>query len=174
MTRGPIHHQNLALNPFKVFDKDWMLLAAGDFSLKEINCMTVGWGSFGTMWGKPFVMVVVRPTRHTYELLEKYDAFTLSSFPEEQHGKLEYCGSHSGRDGDKIRAAGLTPIKCENVSAPGFAEADLIIECKKIYFDDFKPDHFLAPYISKMYNGDYHRSYFGEVLAISGSEKYRK
>ena len=60
------------------------------------------------------------------------------------------------------------------VAAPSFSEANLIIECNKVYWDDMKPDHFLADYIQKKYpNSDYHRIYFGEILTIFGEEIYQ-
>ncbi len=47
-------------------------------------------------------------------------------------------------------------------------------ECKKIYFSDYKPDHFLAPFIHDQYDGgDYHRLYYGEILQIKGISKYQ-
>jgi flavin reductase (DIM6/NTAB) family NADH-FMN oxidoreductase RutF len=119
-------------------------------------------------------MIVVRPTRHTHGFLERYDTFTLSSFPETLHPALDYCGSHSGRDGDKAKAAGITPVAARKVKAPAFAEADLVVECRKIYFDDLEPRQFLADWIEANYpNKDYHRMYFGEILAIAGVAKYR-
>ena len=106
--------------------------------------------------------------------MERYDTFTLSAFPEDLRPALDYCGSHSGRDGDKAKAAGLTPVAARMVKAPGFAEAELVVECRKIYFDDLEPAHFLADWIEPNYpNKDYHRMYFGEILAISGVAKYR-
>jgi hypothetical protein len=49
----------------------------------------------------------------------------------------------------------------------------VIIECKKIYYQDINPVMFLEDYIAPMYHNDYHRSYFGEILGISGVDKYR-
>jgi flavin reductase (DIM6/NTAB) family NADH-FMN oxidoreductase RutF len=147
-------------------------LAAGGFP-EDWNCMTVAWGGLGVMWSRPIAMVVVRPTRHTYSFMEKQTAFTLSAFPEEHHEMLDYLGRRSGRDGDKVAKTGLTPIASRKVSAPGFDEAGLIMECRKVYFHDFDPAHFLAEYIAPNYpSRDYHRMYFGEILAVSGSSKY--
>ena len=65
---------------FAQFDKGWFLLTGGDFAAKW-NTMTVSWGFAGTMWGKPVVAVVVRPTRYTREVLDARAEFTLSAFP---------------------------------------------------------------------------------------------
>ena len=150
-----------------------MLLTAGDFSKGHFNTMTVAWGSFGTMWGKPFAQVVVRPTRYTYEFMEQYDSFTLCAFAEEDRDVLNLLGSQSGRAGDKITAAGITPVPSRCVASPGFDEAELIIECIKTYYTDMNPDHFLDNDIMRHYQDqDYHRIYFGEIKTISGTSAY--
>ena len=71
--------------------------------------MTISWGSLGVMWGRPFVQVVVRPQRYTFEFMERYQTFTLCAFPRQYHQALSLLGTKSGRDGDKIAEAGLTP-----------------------------------------------------------------
>ena len=156
-----------------IWKKQGMLLTSGDFKNGHFNTMTVGWGSLGVMWVKPFVQVVVRPTRFTYEFTEKYDNFTLCAFPKENRKALNLLGTKSGRDGDKIKESGLTPIGSKEVSSPGFAEANLIFECRKIYWDNFTPENFLDPKIDKNYpQKDYHRIYFGEIIAIWGDESF--
>jgi len=151
-----------------------MLLAAGDFARKDFNAMTVSWGSLGVVWGKPFAQVFVRKSRYTYQFMEKSESFTLSVFPEEHRKGLSYCGSRSGRSGDKLRAAGFTPCASLAVAAPGFEEAELLIECRKMYFSEIFPAQFLDQSIQSNYPApqDYHRVYFGEVVAVSGSPAY--
>jgi flavin reductase (DIM6/NTAB) family NADH-FMN oxidoreductase RutF len=174
MKRETIGVTEFAVRAHQLWAEHWMLLSSGDFEQGPFNTMAVGWGSFGTMWNRPFAQVVVRPTRYTIELMEKYDSFTLSAFPEEQRRAVQLLGTKSGRDGDKIAASGLTPIAATRVAAPAFAEAELVVECRKIYWDDFEPRHFLDPAIEKNYpKRDYHRIYFGEILAISGTAAYR-
>jgi flavin reductase (DIM6/NTAB) family NADH-FMN oxidoreductase RutF len=150
-----------------IWDNPGMLLTSGDFETGHFNTMTVGWGSLGVMWSKPFVQVVVRPTRYTYGFMERYDSFTLCAFPRTNRKALSFLGSRSGRDSDKIKEAGLTPIASTVVCAPAFAEANLIFECKKMYWDDFHPANFLKPTIEKNYPlKDYHRIYFGEIVRL--------
>lgn len=151
--------------------KQWLLLTSGDFEKRHFNTMTVGWGSFGTMWNKPFAQVVVRPTRYTYEFMEQYETFTLCGFPEQYRPALQLLGSKSGRDGDKIAEAGLTPVAASQVQAPVFAEAELVVECHKIYWDDLEPGHFLDAGIETNYPlKDYHRIYFGHIVEVSGKK----
>lgn len=169
MARELIQFNELKLNPHRLWGTQWLLLTSGDFVKGHFNTMTVAWGSLGTMWELPFAQIVVRPTRYTYEFLNRYQTFTLCAFPEERRSALALLGSKSGRDGDKIAEAGVTPIASTIVAAPGFAEAELIIECRKLYWQDMNPDHFLNPGIEARYPlKDYHRIFYGEVLAISG------
>ncbi len=154
-----------------IWDNQWLLLTSGDYAKNSFNSMTVGWGSFGIMWQRPFAQVVVRPTRFTYEFMEKYDTFTLCAFSELFRKSLQFLGSTSGRDRDKIAESGLTPRASEHVVTPGYEEAEVIVECKKIYWDDFKPERFLDPGIEKLYpKKDYHRVYFGEIVTILKAE----
>lgn len=160
-------------NIFRLFDKKWLLLTAGDFDQKEFNTMTVAWGFGGIMWNKPMAVAVVRPVRHTYKFMEKFDTFTLTAFPEQFRPQLNLLGTKSGRDGDKIAEAGLTPVASKKVATPGFAEAELIIECRKAYFNDFNPLNFLDRDIEKSYpRKDYHRVYYGEIQLVRGTEEY--
>lgn len=150
----------------------WLLLTGGDFHKKDYNTMTVAWGYFGIMWGKPCAVVVVRPSRHTFKYMEEYDTFTLSAFPEKYRDDLTLLGTKSGRDGNKIAETDLTVFPSQKIAAPGFKEAELIIECKKIYWDDFKAQNFLDSFIDEIYPlKDYHRMYFGEILEIRSIEK---
>lgn len=172
----PLHtipRDKFIINNVDLWSNKSMLLTAGDFKKSAFNTMTVGWGSLGVMWNKPFAQVVVRPTRYTHNFMEKYETFTLCAFPEDYRQALELLGSKSGRYGDKIAESGLQPIASTKVAAPSFAEAELIIECRKIYWDDFKPDHFLDHRIHANYPlKDYHRVYFGEIIVILGEKKY--
>ncbi len=156
-----------------IWDNQWLLLTSGDFEKKHFNPMTIGWGSFGIMWGLPFVQVLVRPTRYTYEFMNQYDTFTVCAFSKQYRKVLSILGTKSGRDMNKIDESGLTPIASQQVRAPGFEEAELIVECRKIYWYDITPDHFLDPSIDKHYpQKDYHRVHFGQILNLRGTEKF--
>lgn len=151
----------------------WLLLTSGDYEKNHANTMTVSWGYFGMMWNKPMAVVVVRPSRYTFEFMEKYDSFTLTGLPEKYKKEMLLLGSVSGRDLEKVENLELTSVPSMTVSAPSFEEADLVLECKKVYWDDFKPENFVNPSIDKNYPlKDYHRMYFGEVLNVIGAENY--
>ncbi len=169
----PIAADHLLIRAHHLWSARWLLLTAGDFASRTFNAMAVGWGSIGTMWGKPFAQVVVRPGRHTRGFMENYDTFTLCAFPERYRPAVQLLGTKSGRDRDKIAESGLTPVAASQVAAPSFAEAELVIECRKIYWQDMQPANFLDPGIAKNYpQMDYHRIYFGEIVAVTGTENF--
>jgi flavin reductase (DIM6/NTAB) family NADH-FMN oxidoreductase RutF len=173
MERHEIAINSFALKPFQQFDEGWFLLTAGDFGSGQFNTMTISWGSIGIIWNRPMVQVVVRPTRYTYQFMENHDTFTLCALPEDQRDAMSLIGAKSGRDGDKILESGLTPIPSQKVAAPGFAEAELILECHKMYWGDIDPQHFLMTEINQNYAlKDYHRFYFGEILHLEGVERF--
>ena len=173
MARQLIPPDRLRVDPHALWGEQWFLLTSGDFGAGHYNTMTVAWGSFGTMWSMPFAQIVVRPVRYTFEFTEQYDTFTLSAFAEKLRPALQILGSKSGRDGDKITETGLTPMASTRVASPGFEEAELIIECRKIYAQDMDPACFVDPEIDKNYaKKDYHRIYYGEILAVHGEDTY--
>ncbi|MDR1976457.1 MAG: flavin reductase [Campylobacteraceae bacterium] len=142
--------------------KEWMLVTAGDKD--NYNTMTASWGGVGYLWERAVVFAFVRPSRYTYEFMEKSDRFTLTFFDKSLKAKVhKICGSESGRDIDKPKATGITPIHFDDDTI-SFKEASAVIICKKLYFDDFKPANFLDREIEKFYQQqNYHRIYVGEV-----------
>ena len=98
---------HLEADVFTKFDKQWALVTAG--TPEHYNTMTISWGGLGTLWERPVATVYVKKNRYTFAFMEESDYFTVSFYPEEQRRALSLLGSTSGRDGDKVAAAGLTP-----------------------------------------------------------------
>lgn len=175
LPRIPIPVEQLCLQPFPLFDKQWFLLTAGDFEANQYNTMTISWGGLGIMWNMPVVYVVVRPQRYTVEFMQKYPTFTLSAFAEEHRAALNLLGTKSGRDLDKIARSGLTPRAASKVAAPVFAEAELVFECRKLFAQDFVPESFVDAGLDKFYpRQDYHKFYIGEIVASSATPAYAR
>ena len=105
-TFQPIPVDMLDMNPFTKIGKEWALLTAGN--KQESNTMTISWGGVGVFWGKNVVYVFVRDSRYTKELIDAGDFFSLTFVSDQYRDALNYCGSHSGRNEDKIANAGLT------------------------------------------------------------------
>jgi len=149
-------------NPFKLIADDWMMITAGN--LQKFNTMTASWGTLGELWNKKVAICFVRPTRHTYGFMEAADTYSLSFFAEKYRETLNFCGSHSGRNVDKIAKTGLTPVEWDS-KAVYFQQARLVLICKKVYMHDLDPALFLDPVIHDAYpKKDYHRMYVGEII----------
>lgn len=159
----------LILNPMTKISKEWMLITAGT-EADGYNTMTASWGHLGSIWGHggglPTACVYVRPQRYTKEFVDREDFFTLSFFSSEYHKALGYLGSHSGRDGDKVAAAGLTPCFGENFTT--FQQADLTLVCRKLFRMPLKEEYFLdKSIVEDCYpSRDFHDMYIGEIVKV--------
>lgn len=142
---------------FKVFDlfRDrWALVTAG--TMERFNTCTVGWGSLGTLWTRPgksgsVATVYLYETRYTREFLTENDRFTLSFFPPQNKKALGILGTLSGREGDKVAVAGLTPLAIGG--SVGFREAELTFVCRKLYQHRMTKED-LAPDVQAYYAGN--------------------
>lgn len=150
-------------NTFNLLDKKWMLITAG--TPEHFNTMTASWGEFGVLWNKSIVTTVIRPQRYTYKFVEDNPSFNISFFDKKYKPALNFCGSKSGRDYDKVKETGLTPVITPKGNIT-FQEAYLTIDCTKLYADDLKPERFIDnALIEKNYPAkDFHRFYIGEIV----------
>ena len=96
-------------NVIQLIGKEWMLVTAGDES--SYNTMTASWGGMGYIWERPSTFIFIRDTRYTYQFLQQHESFTLSFFNEKYRNALRICGTMSGRNTDKVKEAGLTPLE---------------------------------------------------------------
>ena len=97
----------------------------------KVNSMTIGWGTVGIIWERPVFVAYVRQQRYTREMLDECREFTINVPMGEFRRKiLGICGSKSGRDTDKIKAAELTLVEPEIISVPGIKELPLTLECR--------------------------------------------
>ncbi|WP_461810986.1 flavin reductase family protein [Faecalimonas sp.] len=154
----------LQINPFTKIGKEWTLITAGD--MQKHNTMTASWGGVGVLWNKNVSIIYIRPQRYTKEFVDGNERFTLTFFSEEYREALTYLGRVSGKDRDKIKECGLTPIELEETIA--FEEAQFVFVCRKLYADTLKPECFLdgeteqRSYPEK----DYHTMYVAEIERV--------
>ena len=146
-----------------VFDKKWALLTAGDGD--SFNTMTISWGGLGTLWNKPVATVYVRTSRYTHDFMDTNDYFTVSFYPEECRRILGVLGSKSGREIDKMKDSGLTPVKAgDSVS---FKEAEVTLVCRKMFKQQLDVENMPAEVAKAMYEGQApHDMYIGEIVDI--------
>lgn len=151
-------------NPFTAIGKEWFLLTAGNS--ESYNTMTASWGGVGVMWGKNVVTTVVRSNRHTFNYIDGSDTFTISFYPQEYRDVLNYCGSHSGKDVDKVAETGLTPTTLDGGVA--FEQAKLVFVCKKLYAQTLDVDCFTDESCKKWYSdtNPIHTAFVGEIVSV--------
>ena len=149
-------------NAVSMFDDKWCLITAGNKD--SYNTMTASWGAMGELWNKDVCFIFIRPQRYTLEFAEREEYFTLSFFGDDYKKALTFCGRNSGRDCDKAKETGLTPVEIDG--SMSFEESETVIVCKKLFYQDIDPEGF----VDKVIDGvcypekDYHRMYVGEVV----------
>lgn len=151
-------------NIIKMLSEDWMLVTAGND--QKFNMMTASWGGLGHLYNKPVAFCFINPSRYTHQLLDNGDTYTLTFYTETYRDALKYCGSHSGKDGDKVKATGLTPITTPNGSK-AFGEAWLIIECRKMISQPIYPNGMHDAKLKQEWEGKQtHTMYIGEIINV--------
>ncbi len=93
------------------------------------NVMTASWAAICCSQ-PPMVTVSLRKATYTYGSIMASKAFTVNVPSEAFVKEAAYFGSVSGRDVDKFKESGLTPVKSSLVNAPYIKEFPLVIECK--------------------------------------------
>lgn len=157
--------EELQLNPMTVIANEWMLITAGNQD-NGCNTMTASWGHLGAIWGKMTATIYIRPQRYTKEFVDNSDYFTLSVLDGSYKKELGYLGRVSGRDEDKIKETGLTPVY--DYRTTYFKEAKLVLVCKKLYRAPIKEEGFLDKTMIDSYypKKDYHDMYVGEIVEV--------
>jgi len=113
------------------------------------NVMTIAWGGICCS-RPPCVTISLRKATYTYGNIMKKQVYTLS-VPSETYAKeADYFGMASGRDVDKFKITGLTPVKSELVDAPYVGEFPMVLECRVIH----------------VYEIGLHTQFIGEVLDV--------
>ena len=149
-------------NPFEKIGKQWLLVSAGDES--KWNTMTASWGGVGVIWGKPSATCYIRHSRYTKEFVDNNEYFTLTFLQDGNRDALNLLGSKSGRDIDKMHESGLTPVFVDG--QPTFAEAELVLVCRKRCCAEIPPESLEAETRERWYaDQDYHAMYIGEIVA---------
>ena len=162
MSFQEINVREFSMKPFKMIGDQWMLVTAGDQI--KYNTMTASWGGLGVLWNKPMATIYVRPQRYTFQFLEESDRFTLSFFSPQWRKQLAHCGAVSGREEDKFAACGFHVADADG--APYVQEADLVLVCKKRYWNDLDPAHMDPEALEHYQAQDYHRMYLGEITQV--------
>lgn len=95
----------------------------------EPNIITIAWT--GVMSSEPPVIYIsVRPVRHSYRLIKESGEYVINIPSANQIKMVDYCGVVTGKDVNKFKETGLTPMPGARVRAPLIAECPVNIECK--------------------------------------------
>ncbi|HIT52715.1 MAG TPA: flavin reductase [Candidatus Fimivicinus intestinavium] len=159
-----INIRDLKESAVKLISEDWALVTAGNKD--KWNTMTVSWGGLGELWGKDVAFIFIRPQRYTYAFLEREAYFTMSFFGGAYKKELSFCGAKSGRDVDKAKETGLTPLFTGQAVA--IEQAKLVLVCRKLAYQDLNPAGFIDSSIDAACypSRDYHRMYVGAIESV--------
>lgn len=98
-------------------------------TMEHSNMLTVAWtGTICT--NPPMCYISVRPERYSYQLIKDRMEFTINLTTKDMARVTDWVGVRSGKDYDKWKETGLTPVAGETVGCPYIAESPLNIECR--------------------------------------------
>ena len=152
-------------NAIKMISKEWMLVTAGTET--DFNMLTASWGGLGELYNKPVAICFIRPDRYTFNYIDNGDTFTLSFYSEDFREVLNYCGSASGRNEDKVKGSRLTPLMLPDNKGIAFRQAKLIIECRKLVSMPITADAIEQPDVkAERTKYPLHKMFIGEIIAV--------
>jgi flavin reductase (DIM6/NTAB) family NADH-FMN oxidoreductase RutF len=90
-----------------------------------------------------YVAFAVAPQRLTFANLQEVKEFVVNVPTAGMLSEVWVCGSVSGREADKFKLAGLTPVPSEKVKPPRIKECPVQLECVVEWMGEFG-DHWLV------------------------------
>ena len=149
------------------------ILTAGDNKI-GFNSLTISWGGIGVLWGVNVAYIFVRKSRYTHQFLEKSDSVTLSFLDDSYKSAVQYIGTHSGRDEDKIRNANLTYTYDPDFDGAYIEEASYCFKMKKLYQINLPMDQYV-PLKNQYYkDGDEHTLFICEIRQYLEKEDFHE
>ena len=119
---------------------------------------------------------LVREPRHRQrDAQAKDDAVGVNVLPAAFAGAIQHCGTASGRAGDKFAHTRLTSVAAQKVRVPVIEQGVVHYECRVVHTNEVIPANLAADIKASAYaDGDFHRVYFGEVLAAYAAPDARE
>jgi flavin reductase (DIM6/NTAB) family NADH-FMN oxidoreductase RutF len=121
--------KKIALDPATILHPHPVLLVGTFGADGKPNLMNVAWGGICCS-DPPCVAVSLREATLTFHNILQSEAFSVGIPSRKQVVLADYVGIVSGRDHDKFRETGLTPVRSEKVNAPVAAELPFSLECR--------------------------------------------
>lgn len=117
------------------------------------NIMTAAW--IGISNSDPLsIAVSMRPATYSYGNVTESKAFTVNIPSADMVRYVDYAGRFSGRDVDKFKETGLTPVRAEFVNAPYVKEFPIVIECE----------------LTAIHELGSHRQFIGKIIDVKADE----
>ena len=121
----------------------------------KLKIITIAWA--GTVCtNPPMVSISVRPDRYSFSILRETGEFVINLTTRDLVFATDYCGVKSGRDVDKFRELGLTPVTASVVKAPLIGESPVNLECR----------------VSQTLSLGSHELFLAEVAAVHADRRY--
>ncbi|MGC9104394.1 MAG: flavin reductase family protein [Candidatus Methanodesulfokora sp.] len=117
-----------------------------------------------------YLAFAVAPTRHTFDNLKEVGDFVVNVPTAEMLDKVWICGKLSGRDSDKFRMTGLTPVPSRVVRPPRVEECPVQLECIVEEMKEYG-DHYLV--VGKVVAEHVSKLDFQPLLHLSGSTFFK-
>lgn len=122
---------------------------------EDWNMITIAWT--GTVCSDPAMCYIsVRKERFSHNLIMENMEFTINLTTTDMARATDWAGVRSGKDYNKWKETGLTPIPGEMVASPTIEESPLSIECK----------------VKTMMQLGTHDMFIAEVLNVRADERY--
>ena len=82
----------------------------------------------------PLYAISVAPTRYSHDIIKESEEFVINFVPYELVENVHFCGSHSGRNIDKIKESRFALVDSEKVKTKYIKECYALLECKLFKF----------------------------------------
>jgi len=93
------------------------------------NIITLAW-AMPTSVNPPLIAISIAPKRHSHTLIEETKEFVVNVPTMKILKETLFCGRRSGRNYDKFKETGLTPLPANKVKPPIIKECAAHLECK--------------------------------------------
>ncbi len=94
----------------------------------KTNIITLAWHT-PISRKPPLYGISLSPKRYSYGLIEKSKEFIINFIPYSLVEAAEFCGTHSGRNTDKLCQTGLTLTPAQKLTTPLIKEGYAHLEC---------------------------------------------
>jgi flavin reductase (DIM6/NTAB) family NADH-FMN oxidoreductase RutF len=121
------------------------------------NIIALGW-NMPTSHNPSMAVISVGLGRYSHRLIHEGGEFVLVFPSIEIEEDVLYCGTHSGREVDKFKETGLTPLPSKYVVPPLIKEGVVNMECKVV---------------GELRTGD-HTIFAGEILTAYISKEHKQ